>query len=41
MQYKQEKEVELWWNFRKKEKEIEFCRQEVAFKELPDIPGLK
>ena len=41
MQYKQEKEVELWWNFRKKEKEIEFRRQEVAFKGLPDIPRLK
>ena len=41
MQHKQEKEIELWEKFCKKEKEMEFCRQEVAFKGLPDIPGLK
>ena len=41
MQYKQEKEIELWEKFCKKEKEMEFRRQEVTFTELPDIPELK
>ena len=41
MQYKQEKEIELWGKFCKKEKEMEFHRQEVTFTELPDIPEIK
>ena len=41
MQHKQEKEIELWGKFCKKEKEMKFCRQEVTFTELPDIPEIK
>ena len=40
-QHKQEKEIELWEKFSKKEKEMEFCRQEVTLTELPDIPEIK
>ena len=41
MQHKQEKEIELWGKFCKKEKEMEFRRQEVTFTELPDILEIK